>query len=137
LTPEQVTKRRSTRSGDGGAINAGEESVASGSMEWSYGRERCGVQLGSNLTDALLTSLFIYSLRRSPSARGRLRPLRPLAGPSRPGPRALVGQAIFGSGTVFLQGNQPAAVILFFIFCLFSLQFKFEFEVHFNSYKPM
>jgi hypothetical protein len=39
LALEEVTKRRSTRSDDDGAFDAGEESGASGSMEWSCGEE--------------------------------------------------------------------------------------------------
>jgi hypothetical protein len=46
LTPEEVTKRRSSRSGNGGAYDTGEESGVTGSVEWSCGRDPRGVQFG-------------------------------------------------------------------------------------------
>jgi hypothetical protein len=49
-----------------------------------------------------------------------------------PGPRALAGQAIFDSESDFLQGNQPTAITVFFIFHLISLQFKFSLIFYWN-----
>jgi hypothetical protein len=100
---EEDTKRRSksrsVRFGDGRAIDAGEESEATRSVEWSYSGVWRGVRLGENLTDAPPAPLFI-PLHQCPSARGPRQPLRPPVGPHWPGRMPLWAEPVLVAGPI-------------------------------------
>jgi hypothetical protein len=72
----------------------------------------------------------LYLHHKNPSSCGPHRPLGPPAGPPWLKPRTLVGHAVFGSGSDFLQGNRPTTVTV--LYFLFSLQFKFSFNLNLN-----
>jgi hypothetical protein len=137
LTLEDVTKRRSTKFSDDGAINAGEEAEQVDQLR-ELRRSECGVRLMLTLTTPPCVPFLILPPPK-PLESWASPAIWAVAGSLRPRPHALVCHADFGSGPGFLEGNRPTTVTAFFIFCFISLQFKFEFEFefHFNSCKLM
>jgi hypothetical protein len=123
--PEEVTKRRSkrrsTRSDDGGAIYTSEHSGVVDRQERQ--RSECCVLLGLTLTAPPFHSP-IYSGTESLTVAGlggRMGHRLARSYGAWPEPRAHVGRADLGSELGFLQGNRPNTVTVFLFFCFISL----------------
>jgi hypothetical protein len=125
LTPEDVTKRRSTKFGDDGAINAGEEAEQVDQLRelrWS----ECGVRFRLTLTTPPCVPFLILPPPK-PLESWASPAIWAVAGSLRPRPHALVCHADFGSGPGFLEGNRPTTVTAFFIFVLLVCSLNLNF----------
>jgi hypothetical protein len=119
--PEEVTKRRSkwrsNRSIDDRAINASEESRASGSAMELWQKE-CGVRLELTLTAPLSVPL-LYSPALNPIASGPHWPQGPPAGPLGLDSVPLWARPVLVAGPVSFKEIDPLLLLFFFLFLLY------------------